>query len=96
MDYHFEWDPQKAKSNMRKHRVSFERAATVLRDPRALSIFDFEHSRDEERWNTLGVDNTGVLLVVCHTFKEESKERVRIRILSARKATKNEIKQYQG
>ena len=55
MRYDFEWDPQKAKSNFRKHGVSFEDAATVFKDPNALSIVDHEHSINEERWMTLGI-----------------------------------------
>jgi uncharacterized DUF497 family protein len=96
LDYFFEWDPKKAKSNNRKHGVSFERAATIFRDPRALSIFDDEHSIEEDRWVTLGMDRSGILLVVCQTFEEETKDSSRIRIFSARKATRKEIKQYKG
>jgi len=55
--YDFEWDPQKAKQNLRKHRVSFERAATIFLDPDALTLFDAEHSETEDRWITLGIDN---------------------------------------
>ena len=52
----FEWDPSKAEQNFRAHGITFERAATVFRDPRALSEFDEEHSQDEDRWITLGLD----------------------------------------
>jgi uncharacterized DUF497 family protein len=96
LNYFFEWDPKKAKSNNRKHDVSFERAATIFRDQRALSIFDDEHGIEEDRWVTLGMDNSGILLVVCHTFEEETKDSCRIRIFSARKAKKKEMKQYEG
>jgi uncharacterized DUF497 family protein len=51
--YIFEWDSQKARENLRKHRISFERAATIFRDPQALSIFDTDHSENEDRWITL-------------------------------------------
>ena len=68
-EYQFEWDPAKARQNLKEHRVSFERAATVFTDPVALSEADEEHGEDEERWATLGLDRTGVLLVVCHTFR---------------------------
>jgi uncharacterized protein len=61
--YQFEWDPAKARQNTRKHRVTFERGATVFLDPNALSLFDEQHSEEEERWITLGLDETGVLLV---------------------------------
>ena len=49
MRYYFEWDPQKAKINLKKHKVSFERACTVFKDPNALSIYDEEHSEKEDR-----------------------------------------------
>lgn len=93
--YSFEWDPAKAKQNSRQHRISFERATTVFRDANQLSIFDENHSNDEERWLTLGVDRNGVLLVVVHTFKQTNNSDVTIRIISARKATRREIKQYE-
>jgi uncharacterized DUF497 family protein len=71
--------------------VSFEIAATIFRDPHAISIFDEEHSTtDEERWLTLGISSTGILLVVHHTFREEDSDTVIIRIISSRKATKKE------
>jgi uncharacterized DUF497 family protein len=99
-EHQFEWDPAKALRNAREHRVSFERAATVFLDPRAMSIFDDEHSEDEERWNTLGLDRTGVLLVVCHTFREEKKAgrgaSAKIRLISARRADRREAAQYRG
>lgn len=92
--YEFEWDPAKAQENVRKHRVAFERAATIFLDPEALSEFD-EESVAEDRWITLGLDRTGVLLAVCHTFREETEASARIRLISARKPTKNEAKQYE-
>jgi len=92
--YQFEWDPAKARRNEKKHGVTFERAATIFLDPQALSLFDEEHSQEEDRWITLGVDRTGILLVVCHTYREETETSARIRIISARKATRNETKQY--
>ena len=95
MQYDFEWDPAKAKANARKHEVSFERAATVFRDPHLLSIPDDEHSESEERWITLGLDESGILLVLVHTFSKILTDSARIRIISARKATKNETKSYE-
>jgi len=94
MHYNFEWDHQKAKSNHQKHRVSFERAATVFLDPNMLVQYDDEHSADEERWVTVGIDRRGTLLTVCHTFKSESELTVMIRIFSVRKATSKESTQY--
>ncbi len=96
VQYNFEWDPNKARENIRKHKVSFEQAAQTFRDPLAISIFDEEHCHKEERWITLGQDNNGILLVVVHLFEEEGEGRYRIRIISARRATKREIKQYEG
>ncbi|MGH7823981.1 MAG: BrnT family toxin [Candidatus Binatia bacterium] len=93
--YQFQWDPTKARQNSRQHRVTFERAATVFLDPNALSLFDEQHSEDEERWITLGSDHTGTLLVFCHTYREETETSGRVRLISARKAKKNETKQYQ-
>ena len=57
MKYNFEWDPEKAEINKRKHNVSFEEAATAFKDPNSLSLFDERHSRFEERWITLGLSN---------------------------------------
>lgn len=92
--YQFEWDPIKARRNLRTHGVAFERAATVFLDPEALSEFDERHSEDEDRWITLGSDGTGSLLVVCHTYRSETAESARIRLISARKATKKEAQEY--
>jgi uncharacterized DUF497 family protein len=93
--FHFEWDPAKARQNARKRRVTFERAATVFLDPNALSLFDDQHSKEEERWIILGLDETGALLVISHTYHEEAEQSARVRLISARKATKNEKGQYQ-
>ena len=90
----FLWDPLKAQRNLRKHGVSFAGAAEVFLDPLALSVPDPEHSDREERWVTVGVSG-GVLLVVIHTFQEISSGRARIRIISARRATRSEIRRYQ-
>ena len=95
MQYNFEWDPIKAVQNIRKHRVSFQRGGTIFHDPHAISIFDDEHSREEEdRWVTIGKDNNGILLVVSHTFREIDASSCSIRIISTRKTTKKESKQY--
>ncbi|MFH1969514.1 MAG: BrnT family toxin [Verrucomicrobiota bacterium] len=94
MNYDFEWDPDKAKLNRQKHGVGFDQAATVFRDPRAVSVFDDAHSRTEDRWITLGVSAGAGLFVVHHTFEEINESTVRIRIFSSRKATKNEASQY--
>jgi len=85
----FEWDKNKAANNFEKHRVSFEEAATVFDDLMFITFIDEEHSVDEERYITLGLSNYGQLLMVAHTDREG-----RIRIISARKATKDEEKYY--
>ena len=95
MRYDFEWNPRKAKTNFGKHRTTFERATTIFRDPNLISIPDDEHSETEERWLTMGLDERGSLLVISHTFKVATKLVSKIRIISARKATKTELKQYE-
>jgi uncharacterized DUF497 family protein len=94
LQYNFEWDPEKAKINWRKHKVRFEHAAAVFRDPLAISIFDSEHSDNEDRWMTLGVSSTGNVLVVHHTFNEIDASNANIRIFSSRKATNREKQEY--
>ena len=96
INYNFKWDFQKAKLNITKHNISFEEAATIFQDPMAVTIYDDGHSTDEERWITIGITNSGNLQLVCHTFYKELDNSVTIRIISSRKATKNEIKQYEG
>lgn len=88
----FEWDENKNIINMRKHKISFDEAKTVFYDDEALLIEDVEHSKEEERFILLGFSAYANLLVVCHCYRES--ETV-IRIISARKATKNEAKQYE-
>ncbi len=95
MRYTFEWDPIKARGNLKKHRISFDRAAEVVLDPLAVSIFDEEHSEHEERWVSIGKDRRGSVLILIHTFLEVSAEECRMRIISARKASKRETKQYE-
>ena len=87
----FEWDPQKAKSNLKKHGVSFEEASTAFQDTLSLAIDDPLHSIDEERVVLIGMSNKNRLLVVVHTERGDN-----IRIISARKATKEERKNYES
>ncbi len=90
----FEWDPNKAEANLRKHRISFETGQLVFKDPLALSIPDGKHSGKEERWITLGrADGVNPLILVCHVYRDDDDEEV-IRIISARKATVKEKQQY--
>ena len=93
--YTFDWDPNKAVANRRKHGVGFEQAATVFSDPLALSIYDDDYSDQQERWITLGKADNGQLLVVVHTHQEVSPTESAIRLISARPATKHEQRDYE-
>lgn len=81
----FEWDSAKAQSNLAKHGVSFEEAASVFADPLALTFSDPDHSIGEKRWLTFGVSHQDRLLVVAHAERGRA-----IRIISARKAARHE------
>jgi uncharacterized DUF497 family protein len=85
-----EWDPKKAASNLRRHKVSFEEASTALEDGLSLTGDDPDHSIDEARQITFGISSAGRLLVVSHTERGE-----RIRIISARLATRTEGELYE-
>lgn len=87
----FEWDPEKNEINKKKHQISFEEARSVFYDEDAKVIDDPEHSIEEERFIILGLSKRANLLVVCHCYR--ASETV-IRIISARKATKGEVRQY--
>jgi uncharacterized DUF497 family protein len=91
-----EWDPDKAKKNLRKHGVTFGQGATVLLDPLAMNLYDKEHSGEEDRWVTLGRSSRGDILVVVHTFDEQTDGNVAVRIISARPATKREEQRYEA
>jgi hypothetical protein len=93
--YDFDWDPLKAATNLRKHAVAFEGAVQVFRDPLALTIPDEDHSETEVRWITLGKDVAGRYLLVVHTFDRLTEGRAGIRIISARRPTKAEIRTYE-
>ena len=95
LKYNFEWDINKAKLNIKKHKISFERAAEIFLDPFAISIFDEENSLQEERWITIGKTYNEVALVIIHTFRQQENDQYEIRIISARRATKKEFKQYE-
>ncbi|MCK6431346.1 MAG: BrnT family toxin [Burkholderiaceae bacterium] len=87
----FEWDDDKAVRNLRKHCVAFEEAVTVFGDPNALTFSDADHSEYEDRSRTYGRSNKGRLLVVVHTER-----RSRVRIISARRATRYEKGIYEN
>ena len=90
MDLQFEWDDAKAVANMRKHGVIFEEAITVFGDPNAITIFDVEHSETEDRFIDIGLSSSGRVLVVVYTERG-----LRIRIISCRRATSAERRQYE-
>jgi len=87
----FEWDPEKAKQNYKKHRVYFEEAATVFYDPLSATFNDPDHSISELRLITVGFSSRGRLLVVSHTEGEKN-----IRIVSARTATAHERRRHEN
>jgi len=89
----FEWDDKKSKTNIKKHGISFEEATTVFYDEQAIEFYDDEHSEWEDRFLMLGLSIRLNLLIVCHCYRESNNK---IRIISARKATKNESKYYGG
>ena len=86
----FAWDPTKADENLQAHGVSFQEATTVFGDPLAGTIPDPDHSMGEERLVTMGQSRTGQLIVVCHLEQGDT-----IRIISARRATSHERKNYE-
>ena len=88
------WDSIKAQSNITKHGVTFMQASSVLLDALALTVFDAAHSNFEERWFTLGTSGDGKLLAVSHTYQQTESTNVRVRIISARQATKSESHRY--
>ena len=90
MSLQFEWNAQKDTLNRAKHGVSFEEAATAFGDPASLTVADPDHSIEEDRFVLLGQSYRGRLLVVVHTERGE-----KLRIISARKATKRERRQYE-
>ena len=93
MAQHFQWDPVKAKSNKQKHGISFEEAQSVFYDENARFIADPENHGNEQRFLLLGMSSNPRILVVCHCYREAESE---IRLISARRATKNEQALYWG
>ena len=90
MSLKFEWNPNKAKKNIEKHGVSFEEAATAFSDFLSITYGDPDHSHYENRYVIIGLSSFGNLLFVSHTETDD-----RIRIISARKLTRKERKQYE-
>lgn len=86
----FEWDAQKAEANRIKHAIDFDEATTVFGDPLALTFDDLYHSDDEARFLTFGVSSNNRPVVVAHTSRDDT-----IRIISARRMTPRELKDYE-
>ncbi|MFH1052223.1 MAG: BrnT family toxin [bacterium] len=90
MPLNFEWDEEKYKKNLKKHRVSFEEAISVFTDKLSITIIDSEHSINEERFIDIGLSNKNRLIVFVYTERED-----RIGLISSRLATNKEIKNYE-
>jgi len=86
----FEWHPEKAAKNLRKHKVSFTEAATVFGDDLSITVDDPDHSEQEDRYITIGLSHQGRLLMVAHTERSDT-----IRIISARELTSTEREAYE-
>ena len=86
----FEWNPQKATANLKKHKISFREAATVFGDMLSVTVFDPDHSLEKDRYITIGLSDTSRLLMISHVDRGE-----RIRIISARELTRDERKRYE-
>jgi len=89
----FDWDPEKNKSNQRKHGIDFREAKTVFQDARAIEIYDEEHSmNDDDRYIIIGISRKDRELMVCHCYRNDGDV---VRIFSARKATATEKELYE-
>jgi len=95
MEFIFEWDARKARTNLEKHKVSFDEAQTIFVDPLLVTFPDELHSETEERFISIGMSMQERVLLVIHTEREEIGERIVIRIISCRKATFSERKIYE-
>jgi uncharacterized DUF497 family protein len=94
MDIRFEWDPEKAASNLQKHGISFQVAIRAFADPFALMAQD-RIETGEYRWQTIGIVEGWLLLVVAHTFRDDENGSEVIRIISARRADRQERRLYE-
>ena len=88
----FEWDENKNQENIKKHGISFEEARTVFREEGTVIAFDENHSTDEDRFLIIGFSIKLNLLIVCHCYRQNN---TIVRIISARKVTKSEAKEYE-
>jgi uncharacterized protein len=93
--YQFDWDERKAAINENKHGVTFKLAASIFYDPNLLTVADVEHSEAEERWFSVGVAANGVLLSVVYLWSDADPAAVKVRLISARRATRPEGRQYE-
>jgi len=92
----FSWDSRKAKANFAKHGISFPLSTSVFRDSMALTIYDEEHSEGEERWVTIGKAHNGQYLVIVHTCDQTQAQVTHVRIISARTADRDEVRDYEN
>ena len=90
----FEWDPVKARTNQRKHGISFEDAMHVFDDPYALFELDHADELGELRWHAIGLIGEVAVVLVAHTIREEAEDEI-VRLISARRATRQERKRYE-
>ena len=91
----FEWDENKARANLEKHKVSFDEARTIFADPLLLTFIDDFHSDKEERFISIGISERNRVLLTVHTEREEKNAVIVIRIISCRKATTAERERYE-
>lgn len=91
----FEWNDNKARINFEKHKISFDEARTIFADPLLITFVDEFHSNKEERFVSIGLSEKNRVLLAVHTEREETNEVIVIRIISCRKATHSERKQYE-
>jgi uncharacterized DUF497 family protein len=92
----FTWDTRKATRNLEKHGVSFEEAATVFADPRALEWEDFEHSNHEARFKRLGLSSRGRIVILLYSHRRLKDGQETYRIITARRASRKEREAYAG
>ena len=91
----FDWDAKKARSNIKKHKISFDEAKTIFLDPYLMTYPDRLHSFHEERYISIGYSIRNRILLVVHTEREETENAVVVRIISSRKATPEERRKYE-
>jgi uncharacterized DUF497 family protein len=92
--FQFDWDEAKADTNMRKHRVTFEMAATVFLDPHLVTLADIVHSHTEDRWFSLGMARSGALLAVVYLWSYADPATIKVRLISARRESPAERDRY--